>query len=224
MTVPATVKSLQSSTAFSDIITAWYAQSTSAFSLVRHSNNGILSPTFTKTSEISHFLFVGRHARLPPPLPPIMGTYGTPPPPTSRSDTFNTPPLKKVRPSPIRVPARKPKAAPPLCHIIDPDSTEPDAWKKILSSSLSQPTGAFQPRKNAVGEFALFSHLCLDYLAGLECAGDVPCGYHLHVDPQSLKHPAKAYQPLCDFFQTHSAIIKSSPAALANPKLFPPSS
>jgi len=78
MMVPATVKSLQSSTTFSDIITAWYAQSTSAFSLIRHSNNGILLPTFTKTSEISHFLFVDRHARPPAPLPPIVGTYGNP--------------------------------------------------------------------------------------------------------------------------------------------------
>jgi len=50
MTVPTTVKSLQSSMTFSDIIMAWYAKSTSAFSLIRHSNNGILSPTFTKTS------------------------------------------------------------------------------------------------------------------------------------------------------------------------------
>ena len=148
--------------------------------------------------------------------------HTVPPPPPGRSDPFETPPLKKVRPSPIRVPPRKPKAAPPLCHVIDPVSTEPDARKALLSAGLSQPTGGFQPQTNAAGEFA-FSRLCLNYLAGVVCPGDVPCGYHLHVDPQSLKHPATAYQPLRDFFEKHKTIVKPSPAAFTNPNLFPSS-
>ena len=219
VTVPATVRSLQSSTTFSDIVTAWYAQTQLAFSVSRTSGTGILSPTFMRPSEYSHFLFADRYARLPAPVIPRVrpapdkpGPFETPPPPPKKS---------RVRESPIRVAPKKPTAAPANFHIVDPVSTDPDSRKNILSLNLPVPTGGFQPRRNAAGEYA-FSRLCLPYLSGLDCDSSTTCGYHLHVDSQSLKHPPAAYKPLRDFFHEHRALIKPSPAALANSKLFPP--
>jgi len=211
--VPANVRSLQSSTTFSDIVTAWYTHTTVAFSTDRTSGSiGILSPTFMRTAEYSHFLFANRHARPSAPLPPVIQ-------PRDGQDKFATPPPKKqrVRDPAIRV---KPKAAPSNFHIIDPVSDNPDSRKNILSLNLPVPKGGFQPKRNAAGEFP-FSRLCLKYLSGLECDGASSCGYHLHVDTQSLKHPPAAYKPLRDFIHEHRALIKASPAALANAKLFP---
>ena len=216
--VPANVRSLQSSTTFSDIVTAWYNHTLVAFSTDRISGStGILSPTFMRTAEYSHFLFANRHARPPAaPLPPVVKNQND-------QSNFETPPPNKkqrIKDSPLQVKPKKPIAAPVSCHIIDPVSTNPDARNQIMSLNLPVPTGGFQPRRNAAGEFP-FSRLCLKYLAGLECDGANACGYHLHVDTQSLKHTPAAYKPLRDFIHEHRASIKASPAALANPKLFP---
>lgn len=220
ISVPSEVQTLQSKTTFSDVITKWFEQCDSAFSVVTSSSTGILSSTFTESAIIPHFLFKRKHLYQAP-LPPPAGGHHSLPPVTD--DPFNTPPKKKGRRGDkeplVKGPSKKPLKAPLGSHIVDPVSTHPDARAQIASFNLPKPPGGIQPFQNPTG--TLHSKLCLTYLSGLECDGANPCGYHLHVDARSLSSPPTAYKPLREYFITHCTVIKASPAALANRTLFP---
>ena len=107
------------------------------------------------------------------------------------------------------------------CHVCNPANgvTIEEIESRFGPVSNDRPFGG--SRKVSKGK-AKYPHspLCIRFMLGRPC-NEKKCGYHLEVTPTSISGTAQDYEPLREWFKNNQKYVVPTPAALANPFLFP---